>query len=405
MDALGGGFKTRVANKQIVTILTLVSAGEPRKELKLSYFASNGTSEKQFPAASTAATVYDALHVNSEQRISARWEIFDLQLAKLGGELYTVRELKLYKHQRIWHAYATKLFTSETSGDWSEANIKPYLAPASGKINQGEVKTSVVQFNRKESGTFNINHIKVLNGRTYTTDSEGNIRDDYVHGDAPNPEKLKAKRYNEAEIANLWANDKLSPDWSHEAELKALAFKADGSDGRAAVQHFIDGSGQDFVYSNETALAQEMQKTKQVKDFIDALEAYLKNKIDELKGALPTDKAMSASDLRKKKVTLPSFNWKSAIGTSADSSAIIIGGVQAASVKYNAEFGADKQLIKVKITKIIFYDCFGAGLDDAVGVKSLVPGFASFVALQHYSNKKKPNKYVPYTTIVNIEVK
>jgi hypothetical protein len=149
MDALGGGFKTRVANKQIVTILTLVSAGEPRKELKLSYFASNGTSEKQFPAASTAATVYDALHVNSEQRISARWEIFDLQLAKLGEKLHTVEELKLYKHQRIWHAYATKLFTSPTSEDWSEAAVKPYLAPGVPKINQDNAKPTTVNISQK----------------------------------------------------------------------------------------------------------------------------------------------------------------------------------------------------------------------------------------------------------------
>lgn len=360
-----GGFATYT-----VEIYKSSNNGSASPDIKHGSFKPEGTSDQEWP-----------VYLDNSDSVKVHWTVY---IDKI----------------QLWEGWVKKVF-AKGNADWSIPNIKDFSATQS-RPDKGSPNEVAKQFNRSVEGNFNINNISVVNGKTYTVDSKGTKRNDYIHGDAPSQEELTAARYNIAERANLMLF-RSEPDWLHELRLKTLALKADGSDGSAAVQHFIDGSGTDFIYSNGTTLAQEMRKTTQTKDFIKGLENYL-GKIIQKNGTLPSENVVLASDLRKENVKLPNYNWQSAVGFDENTSAIIIGGVQAAKVKYKVELGAEKQFIKVKITQITFFDCFGAGLDDALGGKAIAPGFASFVVLQHYSNASKPNKYVPYTSIVNIEV-
>jgi len=415
-------FRTRLENGTIIFYLTVEDVEHDKKETFWGTFDKNGLSKPltTFKCLySPHETAEMAMNPPTGKRISAHWQIFDKN--KTSRKKLTkdpISGLNIDLDTRIWESKVKTFFKDENGRN--KAKIKGYLtAGVSCSIHDSPGQVSgVSQFNIKQEGIFNINNISVINGRTYTAKEEtinAGKRSDYIHGDAPSDGELMVAGYTPNDILHLKAYVAW-PDFRLESDLKLLSLKGDDHDALIGVHHFINGSGSDLEYGNNSALVKEMRETEEFTKFVKHMEKYLEFHLKQTKGRLLSTQPVMNSKLKygvKGEKTsedkdvifrLPNYHWSSAIGGNADTSTIIIGGIQAANIKYQVEFDAKAQPTKVKVTHVTFYDCFGAGLDDMLKGKALAPGFAGFVALQHYSNATKPHKYVPYTSIVQIKI-
>jgi hypothetical protein len=416
-------FRTRLENGTIIFYLTVEDVEHDKKETFWGTFDKNGLSKPltTFKCLySPHETAETAMNPPTGKRISAHWQIFDKN--KTSRKKLTkdpISGLNIDLDTRIWESKVKTFFKDENGRN--KAKIKGYLtAGVSCSIHDSPGQVSgVSNFNIQKEGIFNINNISVINGRTYTAKEEtikAGKRSDYIHGDAPSDEQLTAAGYNIAEILNLKAH-RVRADYDLERDLKILSLKGDDDDALIAVNHFINGSGKDLEYGNGSALVQEMRETELFTKFVKHMEKYLEFHLKQTKGyLLSTQPVMNSELVYKAKdektgedkdvpFRLPNYRWyMAAISFADDTSTIIIGGIQAAKVKYQVEFDAKATPTKVKVTHVTFYDCFGGGLDDGIGLKAVAPGLVPFVVLQHYSNAKKPHKYVPYTSIVKIRL-
>ncbi|MBU2713937.1 type VI secretion system Vgr family protein, partial [Zooshikella harenae] len=255
-----------------------------------------------------------------------------------------------------------------------------------------------------EEGTFKQGNLSSINGRSIILTNNYKPGDplpsDWITGDEPSNSYLSANEgYTDSDINKLnIVKSQHSRLLENTLTEEVMFFSDTAKDAYAIVNHFINGSGAEFVFPKQSNLAGEYRGFNQYQNM-------KKQVISKLK-SIYTSKPLNSKNVTRtlSSVSLPYVPIKYAI-SSLDDAAAFIGGLQALSGRYKVYKHPFTRNTKVFITDIKLYDTFGAGFEDGGGTEKArwSDGLVGMFVLQHYRNVKNSKLYQPFVVVIEVE--
>ncbi|MBV8326115.1 hypothetical protein [Chryseobacterium sp.] len=306
---------------------------------------------------------------------------------------------------KVSHEESGEVTIEATKQNLELSSQKKAILQGFGKGGQADPEDKKILVDR---GVVNKGYWINENGKTVIVNSKGRRGYDWMYGDAPSEEVMKANGMSKYDIFNVNLT-KSYPEAYLKAELKTtLVGFSDiedgfGKNGRAIANHFFTGQGQPFTFGPGTNPSNEVKDSDRFKTtFITALKAELEKRYKEKKYINE-----SPTKIYQFSTKLPYYSAEEGLNPWVNEIATFVGGIQGCIASYKVyEYQISKK-VEIEIDKVSFLDTFGAGWEDggAGGMKKQwIPGLVAMFCLQHFKNSADQSKYQPFTVVIDINL-